>query len=201
MGKDNLPEKSWALTGIAFSRFLHWLAPDERRAGEMYERLRQKLCMFFEHRGCQSAEELTDKTLDRIARKLESGEEIKVSDPMSYCYGVAHNILKEFWRDPYRNTISLDSQPTESNSFPNMTVSHAALDEQKEIELHLDRLKSCLQQLSSSERELIVKYYEGDHRERITNRHELASRLGIPPGTLRIRALRIRERLLSSMKG
>lgn len=195
MGKDNLPEKNWTLTGIAFSRFLYWLAPDERHAGEVYERLRQKLCIFFEHRGCQSPEELTDKTLDRIARKLESGEEIQVSDPTSYCYGVAQNILKEFWRDPSRHTTSLDSQPSGSNPYPNSAVHSASTDEAQETEINLNHLDICLNSLLPEDRELILKYYEGDHRQRIDNRHKLSLQLGIPPGSLRIRALRIREQL------
>lgn len=195
MGKDNVSEKNWALTQVAFLRLLYWLDQDEQQAGEKYERLRQKLQLFFEHRGCQSPEDLTDKTLDRVARKLESGEEINIPDPASYCYGVAHNVLKEFWRSPSRDIISLDSQPSGSNPYLPATVNTTDSDDTQETEINLNYLDVCLNRLSPEDRTLILKYYEGDHRQRINNRHELSLQLGIPPGNLRIRALRIREQL------
>lgn len=121
MVKDEMSETThWALTRPAFSQLLQWLDPDRNRTGEQYERLRQKLRLFFEHRGCQSPEDLTDKTLDRVARKLASGEEIQAADPASYCYGVAHNILKEYWRDPAREALPLDSPPHNRN--PQLTA-------------------------------------------------------------------------------
>lgn len=195
MGKDNAPEKNWALTDLAFARLLQWLDADQQVAGEKYERLRQKLTIFFEHRGCQAPDDLADKTLDRVARKLESGEDLIIPDPASYCYGVAHNILKEFWRTSSKDIISLDSQPSGSNPYLNATVNTAASDDTEETEINLNHLDVCLNKLSPEDRMLILKYYEGDHRQRINNRHELSLQLGIPPGSLRIRALRIREQL------
>lgn len=195
MGKDNVPEKNWTLTELAFVQLLLWLDPDQERAAEKYERLRQKLKLFFEHRGCQSPEDLTDKTLDRVARKLESGEDIQISDPASYCYGVAQNILKEFWRNASKNIISLDSQPSGSDSYRTATVDTAAIQDAQETEINLKHLDVCMKELSQEDQMLILKYYEGDNRQRINNRHELSLQLGISPGSLRIRALRIREQL------
>jgi len=196
MAKDNMPETTnWALTDQAFARLLNWLDPEQERAGEKYERLRLKLRLFFEHRGCLSPEELTDKTLDRVARKLAAGEEIRIPDPASYCYGVAHNILKEYWRHPAREALSLDTQPNKSNSPANATVSPSAESELQETEINLGYLDTCLRRLSPEDRQLILRYYEGDHRGRINNRQDLANELGLSPGSLRIRALRIREQL------
>jgi DNA-directed RNA polymerase specialized sigma24 family protein len=56
-------------------------------------------------------------------------------------------------------------------------------------------LRSCLQTLSNENRELILEYYQGEKREKIQNRKRLMERLGIPVNTLRMRALRLRERL------
>lgn len=199
MGKESLRVKSWILTDVAFSRLLAWLATDQERAVEKYLRVREKLCIFFEHRGCPFPEELTDKTLDRVARKLASGEEIQVSEPASYCYGIAHNILKEYWRDPSRNSVSLDSQPSASDSYLAAANKTVALVDDGEQEFNLRHLEFCLSKLSPEDRELILAYYEGDHRDRINNRQQLSSKLGIPLGTLRIRALRIREQLHECM--
>ncbi len=186
---------SWVLTDVAFARFLRWLDSDQQRAGEKYERLRQKLRVFFEHRGCLTTEDFADKTIDRVIRKLDGGEEIQIVDPASYCYGVARNILKEYWRDPSREAISLDSQPDSGNLLNTATAPSLAEREHQETELNLEYLEICLERLPPEDRELIVKYYEGNHRGRINSRHELAHRLGISPGSLRIRALRIREQL------
>lgn len=196
MGKDQVVgTKKWVLTDSAFAGLLRWMDADEHRAGEKYERLRQKLCFYFEHKGCASPDDLADQTFDRVARKLDSGEDLSGAEPSSYCYGVAHKILQEYWRSPSQTTISLDSQPLVGDSPGNAVFSSEQENEYQETEHHLDCLHRCLQLLSPEDRELIVKYYEGDHRDRITSRHELAERLGISPGSLRIRALRIREQL------
>lgn len=196
MRKDQVVgTKKWALTDSAFAGLLRWLDADKNRAGEKYERLHQKLCLYFEHRACLSPDDLTDQTLDRVARKIESGDDLSGAEPSSYCYGVAHKILQEYWRSHSKETISLDSQPHVVDSPANATFSLNAENEDQDTELQLDCLHRCLQHLSPEDRELILGYYKGDHRERITSRHELAKRLEIPPGTLRIRALRIREQL------
>lgn len=196
MAEDKVQETvTWFLTDPAFAHLLHWLDSDRERAGEKYEQLRRKLRLFYEHRGCLSPDELTDKTLDRVARKLATTEEIQTADPASYCYGVAHKILKEYWREPSRQAVSLDSQPNSGNLPSDTAVTPPAESELQETELHLGYLDICLRRLSLEDRELIMNYYEGDHRGRITSRHELAKRLGLSPGSLRIRALRIREQL------
>ena len=62
-------------------------------------------------------------------------------------------------------------------------------------EERLECLQKCLQTLSSDNRELILQYYQGEKGEKIQNRKKLIERLGIPVNTLRMRALRLRERL------
>ncbi len=156
MGKEYSSEKSWTLTDVAFSRLLVWLAPDQERAVEKYLRVREKLSVFFEHRGCPFPEELTDKTLDRVARKLASGEAILVSEPASYCYGVAHNILKEYWREPSRSVVSLDSNPSASDSYLTTADKTAALIDEGNDEFNLRHLELCLSKLAPEDRELIL---------------------------------------------
>jgi len=62
-------------------------------------------------------------------------------------------------------------------------------------EQRLDCLERCLDQLSPNDREVIRTYYTGDTGIKIQNRRQLAESLGIPINALRIRALRIREKL------
>jgi hypothetical protein len=77
MEESSLFKKDWVVTQSAFDRMLAELDPDRERAGEKYEQIRQKLMKFFQWRGCSSsaAEEHTDRTIDRVARKVEEGAE------------------------------------------------------------------------------------------------------------------------------
>ena len=97
-------KKKWELTREAFDKLLVSLDDDRELAAERYEVVRQKLTTFFEHRGCLNAEEHTDDTLNRVARRLDEGATIYAGKPESYFYAVARNVLKEYWARP---------QPTE----------------------------------------------------------------------------------------
>ena len=67
-------------------------------------------------------------------------------------------------------------------------------------ETRLICLRGCLQTLSNENRELILQYYQGEKGEKIQNRKKLMGRLGVPVNTLRMRALRLRERLQACME-
>ena len=49
--------------------------------------------------------------------------------------------------------------------------------------------------LEHDQRDLIIGYYQGEKIKKIKNRQILAETLRIPIGTLRMRALRLREQL------
>jgi hypothetical protein len=72
------------------SVLLGWLDADRERAGEQYEQLRRKLTLFFEARNCNTrVEELADRRLDVVARRVHEGIEIHRPDVSKYCYGLA----------------------------------------------------------------------------------------------------------------
>jgi len=81
--------------GESFDRLLDWLDHDRDRAGEAYERIREKLTKFFDWRGAFEAEDLADRTIDRVSRKLSESAVREDSDATSFFYGVARNILRE----------------------------------------------------------------------------------------------------------
>src|SRR4029453_5040025 len=93
-------KKEWVLTEDAFEKLLAQLDADRERAGEKYERIRHKLIKFFEWRGGASPEEYADRSIDRVARRVYEGAELRVSDPYLYFHGVALKVLKEHWREP-----------------------------------------------------------------------------------------------------
>ena len=65
------------LSEESFFRLLARLNTDPVLAGEEYEKLRARLMYFFERKGCRIPAELTDETINRIARKMEEGLEIE----------------------------------------------------------------------------------------------------------------------------
>jgi DNA-directed RNA polymerase specialized sigma24 family protein len=162
------------------------LDPDRERAGEKYELIRARLVRIFEWRGCHGPETLADETFDRVGRRLEQGEQIRAADPVVYFYGVARNVLKEYWT----------TQQKEATARVSGSVSHerpAPASEDEERDARLDCLDRCLGQMPRDSRELIERYYRSDAGEKIADRASLAETLGVSAGTLRIRAHRIRR--------
>jgi hypothetical protein len=53
----------------------------------------------------------------------------------------------------------------------------------------------CLDHLPADQRALILSYYEGSKGDKIKKRNGLTQTLGIAPGALRMRALRLRASL------
>jgi DNA-directed RNA polymerase specialized sigma24 family protein len=73
----------------------------------------------------------------------------------------------------------------------------APVEPESDPEGRVECLRGCLGQLSPDTRNLILHYYQGDKGDKIKNRKSLTELLGIPASTLRMRALRVRERLQS----
>lgn len=169
-------------TQEVFDQLLLCLNPDRERAGEEYELLRLKLLEYFRARSCQHADELVDETLNRLARKVAGGEEIR--EMGRYCYGLARFVWKESLRDPKNKLDPIDDAPLPPVVTPDRLI-------EKE---RLACFQHCLQSLTVEERELMVSYWEHDEQPHSTVRRELAARLGISPVALRIRVSRIKNK-------
>lgn len=170
-----------------FERLLAGLDADRDRAGELYLSLRGRLVSFFAWRAQASSEECADEVIERVTRKLDRSEEI--ADVSTYMIGVARMVLLEFQRGQRteRRVLEMNAQ-SPGPAAPSM-----------EGQIDADRrgkcLRRCLAGLPPESRQLLVEYYTGEQRERIDNRKRLAQRLGVGLGALRIRVLRLRERL------
>src|ERR1051326_8598780 len=81
------------LTRESLEKFLNCLDEDWERAGEKYLTVRLSLIRFFEWRGCVFSEDHADETIDRVARRINQGEEIR--NLRGYIVGVARFLLKE----------------------------------------------------------------------------------------------------------
>lgn len=188
-------KKAWVLTREAFDTLLASLDADRDRAAHQYELIRAKLLKYFECRGCPSPEDLADDTINRVARRLIEGSQIWTATPASFFYGVARNVLREYWASPEREFATLESLPPQAQPYADALRQQEAELEQLQIDRRLDWLAACLGQLPAESRELILDYYRGERSERIRHRKQMAERLGIPQNALRIRVHRIRERL------
>ena len=181
-GQDHARQK-WTLTQDAFDRLLIALGGDRDSGGEKYLEIRTNLTRFFEWRGCSFPEDHADETFNRIAKKIDEGEEIL--NPAGYAMGVARLVLLEILKSRQREQSALNEIGTAGDVY-------VAADEGED---RLACLRSCLQTLPPDNRELILQYYQGEKSEKIQNRKKLQDHLGIPVNTLRMRALRLRERL------
>jgi DNA-directed RNA polymerase specialized sigma24 family protein len=179
------PERMAGLTERTLAKLLDALDADRDLAGERYEHLRRTLVRFFEWRGAPFPEEHCDETLDRIARRLAEGLEIRNIE--GYAYVVARLVFLETLKGPESRRAELE---------PAGLVAPAdGADDTEEDERRLACLDRCLQGLPADVRELIVEYYRGDRRGRIEARRAQAERLGIRSEALANRAQRVRDKL------
>jgi hypothetical protein len=65
----------------------------------------------------------------------------------------------------------------------------------RDPEHRAEALRLSLEELSHDDRFLILHYYEGDKTDKIKTRKMLSELFGIGASTLRMRAMRIREKL------
>lgn len=161
---------------------LAWLDSDRDRAGEKYERIRQKLIRIFTCRGCANPEELTDETINRVTRKIQEIAATYEGDPALYFYAVAQRVrLESVRKKPDLTPPPLPDPP-------------------EKVELEYACLELCMDRLPLKSRELVLEYYQQEKRAKIDHRKELAERLGIALNALRIRAHRIRASLQDCMQ-
>lgn len=184
VSSERMAGEKWSLTQQAWDGLLESLAPDRDTAASKYLEIRRNLVRLFEWRGCPAPDEYADETINRCARKIAAGEQIR--DAATYCIGIARLLLREMSRDHALKARSLDSIP-EPYTIPPEPGTNP--------ERRLDCLRECLSSISAANRDLILNYYQGDKSAKIGNRKSLMERFGIPAGALRMRALRVRDSL------
>lgn len=166
------------VTREKFTDLLAWLSPDPSRAGEEYERLRFRLSTFFAQRRSPFAEELADETINRVALRL--GEEA-IENRLAYCYGVARNVYRESLRRERRHVdlaeVSLAAPPEPEPGFSG------------------ECLDKCLAELPAESRELLLEYFSETRQAKIDLHRQLAERLATTQTALRMRVMRLKQRL------
>lgn len=161
--------QKWKLDESALSRLIEGLGSADR-----YEELHRRLISFFRWERCQFPEECADEAIDRVAKRLQSGEVIVSLD--AYVHGVCRFVLQETRRAAKEIPAVVDTAP--------------AGDEQQFL-----CLDSCLNNLSAEHRAMILRYYRGESTSNGESRRKLAAELGLEINALRNRALRVRDKL------
>ena len=169
------------LTKDSLEKLLLSLDEDRELAAKKYETLRLGLVRFFEWHGCAFPEEHADGAIDRVASKLDQGEEI--GNIGQYAIGVARFLFLEIVRERQKQEAVLRQLPQET------------VVEDSSAEARLECLRHCLQSLSRENYEMVIAYYREDGGNKIVLRKGMAQQLGISPRALRMRLQRIRAGL------
>lgn len=174
-------QESKELNAERFARFLAWLDPDRELAAAEYERLRFRLTSYFGFRRCLYADELADETINRVALKI--GGEL-IENKTAYFYGVARNVYLESLRKEKRfvniNDVVVPAALPEIDSGERSSA---------------DFLDKCLQELPADSRRLILEYMSEAKQAKIYLHKQLADRLKMSQTALRMRIVRIKQKL------
>jgi|ERR1044072_7181404 DNA-directed RNA polymerase specialized sigma24 family protein len=172
------PRKTHVLEQAQFDRLLSWLDNDREAAALRYEQIRRRLITIFAARGCRQPEDLADETIDRVARRVPDIANDYVGDPARYFFGVANNVHHEYLKRPPEPELPTVSAENESDK----EITHQCL-------------KRCLAKFSDAERQMILHYYSQQKKAKVDLHKQMAEEMEITINTLRLRVLRMKEKL------
>ena len=183
------------LTQEQFEKLLSSLDSDREKAAIRYEQFRNALITFFQFRGSAQPEMDADIVFDRVGRRLSEGQEIFTATPINYFYAIARNVWRERLAHPQKDIPLVEEALQATPTMPSPLELLEASEQARYREQRVSCLERCLQHLDSVDREFILAYYQGAGRAKIENRQALATQLGVPLVTLRVRACRARVKL------
>jgi len=183
------PVQDWDLTPEAFERFLAWLDADRERAGRKYEDIRRGLITLFNCRGCSTAEDLADETINRAIRQLCTIEDSYQGDPAKYLHGIARFVALEY----FNRQVKRYGGPAPED-FPDPSGPGGPNDKNEGEEL-IRCLRRCLEKLKPEKRKMFILYYREGNRLNLDHRRSLAEQFGCSINALRIQMHRLNEEL------
>ena len=171
-------------------------ADRDAEAESRYLEILRKLVCFFAGRGCRDAEDMAVECVLRVAEKCGSLDGSVRENPAGYFYGVARNVLHEWWRHELRDSRKRDSLRMElartgwadGQSWSRKETVHRCLEQ-------------CMGELSQSARQLVLSYYGEEGAAKIERHRRLADELGKSVNALRIEVHRVRATLRQCVLG
>ena len=190
--KDNI------LTEVGFQKLLELFDPVPEKAGLVYLKLRQKLAVKFGLQGSVNPEDHADEVLDRVARRVQEGLILEDGNYEGYFFKTAKFVFLEYVNSRKKLSISLDDLPAGGEPSEDPKAMLAQMELRIERELGFEAIRKCRNELSPDEQSTFDFYFAEDgalkHKER---REALAQKLAVSLNTLKTRASRIREKLLT----
>jgi DNA-directed RNA polymerase specialized sigma24 family protein len=171
----------------SFDALLAVLGPTPDQSAAAYRQLHARLTRFFALNNAADPADLADRTLDRLARSLESRE---IASPVAFALGIARLLLKEEAR---ARAKEIDA----ARDWTAVTDPASDLAEKEDLLARLDR---CLDRMPPERREMLRAYYGWAGSTRIEHHRLLAGRLGVSVHALRNRLLRARADLSICME-
>jgi hypothetical protein len=167
------------LSQEAFGLLLHWLGENDEASGAKYEDVHRRLVRYFAFKGCRTPEDLADEVVDRVARKLNSGELVpgRLDDPIPVVYGFAKYVYLEYIRALSKESVL---HPFPISDHPDVERQHQCLDR-------------CMERLIEPDRNLLLHYYRYLPGQKLQHRKSIAEQMQVAPNALRIRVCRLRS--------
>jgi RNA polymerase sigma factor (sigma-70 family) len=144
--------------------------------GAEYDRLRRRLLVYFERRGCLAADILADECFTRLAASMQSGWQ--PSGLRTYLFGIAGKVYLEYMRSAGRLLQELPDNVTSDSDTPAAETSRLIA-------------REVIAKLSAEERDLLEAHYFDK-----VSWKDLAGGVGVTEGGLRLRVMRLRNRLM-----
>jgi hypothetical protein len=166
--------KASALSQETFERLLQWLGPDREGSAAKYRQVHQRLTRLFEFKGCACPEDLADRVIDRVAKRIQDLPPIESGEQMGLFYSFVRYVYLEHLRE--RAPAALEQPAADSD-----------------VERRHQCLDLCLGRLADADRELILHYYRYPPGGKIQHRKAIAERMQIALNALRIRMCRLRS--------
>jgi hypothetical protein len=168
-----------------FETLLQCLDADRDCAGKKYVDIRLTLMKFFQRNDCPAADDLTDRTLDRVAKILQRR---KIDEVVPFIVGVAKNVRRESRKRPA--TTELKSEVRELCTSP----VELALDSRRQYA----ELIRCIEKLEAQDRKLFREYFMSfedavDRKRLAEHRQHVAQQFGLTLGALHVKAQRLRS--------
>lgn len=167
-----------------FEKFLAWLDPDRDEAGSKFQRIQSRLIQIFIARGCVDAELLADEVVNRVCVRIDHVK-ANYNDPLRCCVGFIDNVHREYLRDERKKEKTVWPPDRRSGD---------------ELEKEDMCLRDCLDNLGTTDRDLVVRYFHGEKRVRISGRKKLAEERRLTSNALRIQAFKLRKKLRSCLE-
>lgn len=146
-----------------------------------------KIAHMLKWRGCPEshADELADRTLDRVATKLAAGEQVE------NVYAFSAAVARFIWLEHTRK----DKTDAVGDDLPEVAVEPVI--ELDDPDARMRCLRRCVAtKFNDEDRQLVVNYYDTDADEKAkTARRRLAESFGLTLNALKVRACRLRVRL------